>query len=553
MRAIASEFRIGSAYHGWLSSGQAKRGRRPTPPWCRSGATSSCGVARPTPPSRVRVRREAWEAVAAFLTKTDDWEIDDGRERLLLTNDRMAAFVAFGSAPEPRDTLQRFIGLRSASALVVANVVGAGIFTTTGFQAAALGNPRDILALWVVGGLLAFAGALCYAELGASMPRAGGEYVYLRETYGPALGFMSAVVSLVAGFSAPIASAAKGACFYLAHFVPALGAEAAGGVGATDLVALAIVWALIAIQLRGARAGVRFGDAVTAFEVGGVLAIMVAAFAFGRGRLANFAVTSASYTGMSSTEWQAALGTSLVFVMFCYSGWNASAYVASELRDPRRDLPRSLLLGTGLVVVLYLGINAVYFYGADVDALAGRVEVGLVAARQLFGPVGASAVSLVLVVSLLASASAMTIAGPRVYFAVGRDFQALRCLATVRPGTGTPVTALLVQGVVTSLIVLSGRVDQIMQYAGFTLSLFASLAVSCVLVLRVTRPELPRPFRTWGHPVTPLLFLAVSGWMMFWAFRGRPVESGLGLATVVLAGLLARLGAWRRAATPRPG
>lgn len=444
------------------------------------------------------------------------------------------------------DGLRAVIGLRSATALVVANVIGAGIFTTTGFQAADLGNPRDIFALWIVGGTLALAGALCYGELGASMPRAGGEYVYLRETYGPGLGFMSAVVSLVAGFSAPIASAAKSACFYLAHFVPALAEGAVVfGVGLNDLVALAIVWGLIAIQLRGARAGVRFGNVITTLKVGGVLAIIVAAFTIGHGRLSNFTATSASYADMSSADWQAALGTSLVFVMFCYSGWNASAYVAGELRNPRHDLPRSLLLGTGLVVALYLGMNAVYFYGADVDALAGKVEVGLVAARHLFGPAGVSAVSLVLVVSLLASASAMTISGPRVSFAVGRDFPMFRGLTNVSPGSGTPVTALLVQGVVTSLLVVSGRVDQIMQYAGFTLSLFASLAVSCVLVLRVTRPELPRPFRTWGYPVTPLLFLAVSCWMMFWAIRGRPVESGLGIATVALAGLLLRLGGRR--------
>jgi basic amino acid/polyamine antiporter, APA family len=465
----------------------------------------------------------------------------------------MATCAVSGSAPAltPGSPLHRFISLRSATALVVANVIGAGIFTTTGFQAADLGNPRDILVLWVVGGALALAGALCYAELGALMPQAGGEYVYLRETYSAELGFMSAVVSLVAGFSAPIASAAKSACVYLAHFVPALGEGAAAvGVGLNDLVALAIVWGLIGVQLRGARTGFRFGDAITVVKVGAVLAIIVAAFTVGHGRFANFTVTSASYADMSSTAWQTSLGTSLVFVMFCYSGWNASAYVAGELRAPQRDLPRSLLLGAGIVIALYLGMNAVYLYGADVDALAGKVEVGLVAARHLFGPAGVSAVSLVLVVSLLASASAMTIAGPRVYFAVGRDFPLLRDLASVSPGTGTPVTALVVQGVVTSLLVLSGRVDQIMQYAGFTLSLFASLAVSCVLVLRVTRPELPRPFRAWGYPLTPLLFLAVSCWMMFWAIRGRPLESGLGLATVALAGLLLRVGGRPRGARP---
>jgi APA family basic amino acid/polyamine antiporter len=234
----------------------------------------------------------------------------------------------------------------------------------------------------------------------------------------------------------------------------------------------------------------------------------------------------------------AALGTSLVFVMFCYSGWNASAYVAAEFKNPQRDLPRGLLLGTAIVVVLYLCINAVYFYGAGVSGLAGKVEVGLVASRALFGEAGTSAVTVVLLVSLVASAAAMTIAGPRVYYALGRDYPFYAALSRTSVKSGTPVSALIVQGAVTSAILLLGRVDQIQQYSGFTLTLFASLAVSCVIVRRIRQPELPRPFRVWLYPLPPLLFLGVSAWMMFWAFAGRPLESILGLVTVAVGGLL---------------
>ena len=418
--------------------------------------------------------------------------------------------------------LHRYIGLRSAVALVIANVIGAGIFTTTGFQAADLGHPGWIFGLWIVGGVLALCGALCYAELGASTPGAGAEYAYLRDTYGGAFGFMSAVVSLVAGFSAPIAAAAKSAVRYLVHFVPALdGADASFlGVTAPDAVALALVWGLIAVQLRGARAGMTFGDWLTVFKVVGLVAIVLAAFAVGRGSFSNLTEVSAGYETLSATDRYAALGTSLVFVMFCYSGWNASAYVASEFENPQRDLPRGLLLGTGFVVVLYLAINAVYFYGAPVDELAGKVEVGLVASRRLFGPTGTSAVVIVLLVSLVASASAMTIAGPRVYYALGRDYPLFAFLSRASERSGAPVTALLVQGVVTSGILLLGRVDQIQQYSGFTLSVFASLAVSCVIVRRIRQPDLPRPFRVFAYPLTPLLFLGVSLWMMFWALQG---------------------------------
>jgi APA family basic amino acid/polyamine antiporter len=423
---------------------------------------------------------------------------------------------------------------------VVANIIGAGIFTTTGFQAADLGHPGWIYLLWALGGVLALAGALCYAELGAAMPEAGAEYVYLRETYGPALGFMSAFVSLIAGFSAPIAAATKSLVRYARPFVPALGDEGArlGPLLHEDLAAIVVVWLLIAVHLRGRKGGFGFNDLMTLLKVVGITAIIVAAFAVGRGELERIIEVSPRFAQV--VEGRAllpAMATSLVFVMFCYSGWNASAYVASEMRDPHRDLPRSLLLGTGLVVVLYLGLNVVYFMGAGVDGLAGHVEVGQVAARELFGSAGAAVVTVILCVSIIASASAMTIAGPRVYYAFGRDFGPLQGLAYANPTTGAPSRSLLLQGVVTSAVIVSGRVDQIQQYAGFTLTLFASLAVSCVIVLRRKRPDLARPFRTWGYPFTPLLFLAVSGWMMVWAFRGRPVESTLSLLTVAIGGL----------------
>lgn len=434
-------------------------------------------------------------------------------------------------------SLFRQIRLRSATALVVANMIGAGIFTTTGFQAADLGHPVYIFVLWICGGVLALFGALCYAELGALMPQAGGEYVYLRRTYGPALGFMSAFVSLIAGFSAPIASATKALVRYLAYFFPVLGEELVLGLGLSlnDLIAIAIVWFLISVHIGGVRSGLGFNDAVTLFKVAGILIILLGAAAVGNGNLSNLTRVSDSFYELSRTETLTALGTSFIFVMFCYSGWNAAAYVAGEMKDPQRNLPRALLMGTGIVLVLYLGLNAVYLYGANVDELAGKVEVGLVASRALFGAAGVTLVNVVLSVSLLAAVSAMTVAGPRVYYALGIDFHQFSFLARTR-SNGAPVTALCLQGIITSAIILAGRVDQIQQYTGFTLVLFSSLAVSCVIVLRLRDPHLERPFRAWGYPFTPVLFLSVSVWMMYWAFQGRPLESTLALMTVVAGG-----------------
>ncbi len=436
--------------------------------------------------------------------------------------------------------LIRGIGLKSATALVIANIIGAGIFTSTGFQAGALGHPGYIFALWLVGGLLAFCGAVCYAELGAAMPRAGGEYVYLRETYGPSLGFMSAFVSLFAGFAAPIASALKSLVRYLTYFFPALASDPVlfGFININDWIAIGFAWTLVAIHLRGVKGGVRFNDWITLLKLSGILLIVFVAAAFGKGQISNLTHVSRSYGMMSLADKLGAFANSLIFVMFCYSGWNASAYVAGEIKEPRKNLPRSLIIGTGIVVLLYLALNAVYFYGANVDALANKVEVGLVAARNLFGVAGVTLVTTVLSVSLLASASAMTIAGPRVYYALGRDFSVFSIFARTDTTTGAPTASLLLQGVVTSVMILSGRVDQIQQYVGFTLTLFSCIAISCVIALRHRRPQMERPFRAWGYPLTPLLFLAISTWTLIWNFRGRPVESILSLVTVFAGGAM---------------
>jgi len=264
----------------------------------------------------------------------------------------------------------------------------------------------------------------------------------------------------------------------------------------------------------------------------------VAAAAVGKGHVSNLSYVSPAYGAMGLADKWGAFANSLIFVMFCYSGWNASAYVAGEIKNPRENLPRSLLLGTVIVVLLYLGLNAVYFYGANVDALANKVEVGLIAANALFGNVGAILVTAVLSISLVASASAMTIAGPRVYYALGRDFSPFRIFSRTSSTTGAPGASLLLQGAITSVMILSGRVDQIQQYVGFTLTLFASIAISCVIVLRFRRPQMARPFRAWGYPVTPLLFLTVSAWALVWNFRGRPLESTLSLVTVLFGGAI---------------
>lgn len=448
-----------------------------------------------------------------------------------------------GERQNGETTLQRYITLRSATLLVIANIIGAGIFTTTGFQAADLGHPILILALWAVGGVLAFCGAVCYGELGVLMPRAGGEYVYLRETYGGMVGFMSAFVSLVAGFSAPIAAACRAAVHYAEYFFPQLAVSNSRFAG--ELIAIGIVWSLVVLQRIGARRAMNFSDLLTGVKVAGIIVFIVAIWVSGKGQVSYLVQPTPESADLSLSARIAGLATSLIFVMYCYSGWNASAYLAEEFRRPERDLPRSLMLGTGIVMAIYLVINAAFFYAAGAEELAGRVEVGQVAAQKVMGNVGVSLVTALICLSLVVSALAMTIAGPRVYYALGEDYSVFGWLARSK-SAGAPWSASVIQGLVTTVILLTGRVDQIQQYAGFTLTLFAALAVSCVIVLRVRRPDEARAFRVWGYPWTPLVFLLLSAWMMVWAVRGRPVESLAGVATVIIGGVLFHFTAGRR-------
>ena len=342
--------------------------------------------------------------------------------------------------PAPADTgLTRVITLKAATGLVVANMIGAGIFTTTGYQAADLGHPGLIYALWVIGGVLAFCGALCFAELGAMLPRAGAEYVYIRESYGQALAFVSAFVALTAGFSAPIAAAAKSLVAYMGYLVaPLRDNPSLFGVELADACAIAVVWFLVAVHCRGARSGMRFGDAVTVFKVLGIVAIIAAAALWGDGRAANIVEVAAGYREKSPADLASAMATSLIFVTFCYLGWNGSAYVASEMKDPQSTLPKSLLEHRHRDRPLP-GLNVVYFYGAGVDGLSGQLNVGTLAAGSSSAPPGPP--SLILGVSILTSASAMTVAGSRVLFAFGQDMRL--CTGSPAHSLTAPWTALL--------------------------------------------------------------------------------------------------------------
>jgi len=421
------------------------------------------------------------------------------------------------------EQLVRGLGLFSATSLVVANMIGAGIFTTSGLLLQEVGHPLVMLALWTVGGLLALAGALCYGELGAAMPDAGGEYLYLARLFHPALGFLSGWVSFLVGFSAPLAASALACSHYLwSAFAPTVDAELP-----RKVLALLLLAALTAVHVRGVRSGARFQNALTVAKVALILALITAGALSGRGDIGNFG-QQANDVGTMSPSLKT-MGLALMWIMFAYSGWNSSGYVGAEIREPQRNLPRSLLAGTGVVMLLYLALNMLFVYAVPPRELSGVIAVGGLAAEHLFGSAAQAIFSGLIGCALLSSLSALIMLGPRVYYAMARDGLFFRAASVVRPEARVPARSILLQSALAAALILTGTFEQILTYMGFCLGIFPILAVLGLFRLRSVRTP---GYRMPGFPLVPLTFAAASALILVLAFQERPIESSIALLTV---------------------
>jgi basic amino acid/polyamine antiporter, APA family len=431
------------------------------------------------------------------------------------------------------------VGTKTAALLVVGSMIGTGVFTTTGLLVKDLGSPRAVLAAWIVGGLLALCGALSYAELVAALPRNGGEYQLLGRVYHPAIGFAAGVISVVVGFSAPLAASALAFGHYVSSIVPGLSPVAA---------ALGIVVLLAALHATSVPAGGRFQAVVTSVEVALIVLFVAAGLLLG----SPSRVLVTGPVPVLSTLASPSFALSLIFVSFAYSGWNGAAYLAGEVRHPSRAIPIALLAGTALVTALYVALNAVFLSSAPLSDLSGVVEVGHVAAAKLLGDGAGLLVSVVIALVLASSVSAMLMAGPRVCEAMGVDHPRLAFLA-YRTRKGGPAAAVALQAALAVAMVLTSSFGALLSYVGFTLSLIAGLTVLGVIVLRSREPRLGRPYKTWGYPATPLLFVALSTWMAWHALLENPASSWVGLATIAFAlASYAVLGRGHRLVTGRP-
>jgi APA family basic amino acid/polyamine antiporter len=415
------------------------------------------------------------------------------------------------------------VSLTTAICIVVANMVGTGVFTSLGFQVADLPSGFVVLCLWVVGGVVALGGALSYAELAAALPRSGGEYHFLSRIFHPALGFLAGWTSATVGFAAPIALAAMAFGKYAKGLAPGV---------SPLLLSMVLVWGTTAIHFAGQKRGSAFQNCFTFLKVILIVAFIVAGFL-------THATPGISFLP-AQHDWRLMTGSSfaisLVFVMYSYSGWNASTYIVNEIRDPVRNVPRSVFIGTLIVLVLYVALNASFLRTTPMQAMAGKVDVGLIAGVRIFGAEGGKVVAGLICLGLVSAVSSMVWIGPRVTVAMGEDLPGLSLLA-VKTKNGIPRLALVVQGAITTVLLLSGKFEDVLVYIQMALILFSALTVLGVIVLRIREPGLARPYRTWGYPVTPVLFLIVSGFMIFYLFQTKPLESLAGLGTV-LSGLI---------------
>ena len=407
------------------------------------------------------------------------------------------------------------LGVPTATAVVIAAMVGSGVFTTLGFQVAEIRSTFTIMMVWLVGGVIALCGAFTYGELGAALPRSGGEYHLLRRVYTPALGFLSGWVSATVGFAGPSALAAMALASYTATFIP--------GIPENHLAA-GVVLGFSLIHASSLQVGTTFQNLLTVLKVGLILGFVGAAFTVDQVQ----GITLWPQAGDVGLITGPAFAIALIFVSYAYTGWNAAIYIAGEIKQPSRTLPRSLLLGTLAVTALYALLNYVFLRTVPMDELAGQIEVGFLAGVHIFGEAGGQVTAAIIAGLLASTVSAYVFLGPRILMVMGEDMPALTWLS-VKSQRGLPVNAFIFQTLVTLAFIYTSTFDQVMLYASILLIANSTLAVAGVYVLRMNEPNLPRPYRTWGYPVTPAVFLAVNIWTLMYVLQTRPFESFVGL------------------------
>ncbi len=428
--------------------------------------------------------------------------------------------------------LERKLGLFPLTNIVLANIIGAGIFTTTGYLMDFLKNPLLMLSLWVIGGIIAFCGALAFGELGAAYPEAGGEYTFISKLFNPMLGFLSGWLSLIVGFSAPIAASAIGFSKYFLRAFPevqewlsisgSLNNEFIG-----RLLSILVIILFSGIHSLGLSLGTKVQNALTLLKILLVVGLIVLGFGLGEGNFES--LQSSRDFSYDFSGWKS-IGLSVMFIMFAYSGWNSATYIGSEAKNPGKTIPWSLLISTGLVMLMYVGVNLFFVYAIPAHKMLGEPEIGALAANYAFGKTTERVISLLIAFALFSSLSAFIILGPRVYYQMAKNKQFFTSMGHIHPKAKVPVNAILLQGGIAIILVLSGTFEQILTYMGFALGIFPIVAVAGVFKLRKQNKSV---LKLPGFPIVHLFFIGTGVLILLLAFFERPMESGVAILTAL--------------------
>lgn len=384
------------------------------------------------------------------------------------------------------------IGVKTASTFVIANMIGTGVFTSLGFQLFSTTNPITIALIWLVGGIIALCGAIVYSELGAAMPRSGGEYNFLSEIYHPAVGFLSGWVSLIVGFAAPVALACMALSSYVCRIFPSVNPTVLG---------VTVLSVITLIHLFSKKVGTTVQNILTVAKILIILVFIVAGFLCTPEGIGNFDNAKFDTNDIFSTGF----AVSLIWVYYAYSGWNAAAYISGDIKNPQRNVPLAMMASTFFVTVLYLALNMVFLRTAPVSELTGQVEVGLISAVHVFGPKGGAVMGLLIALMLTSSISSMVYVGPRVGMTMGEDHKMFRFL-TWKNKLDCPSVAVALQWFISLMLILTNSFKEVTEYTGIVLSFCSMLTVAGVFVHRRRFPNATRPYKSFGYPVTPLVF-----------------------------------------------
>ena len=453
--------------------------------------------------------------------------------------------VISSQSDDSSHSLIRQLGTFDSTMMMVGLVIGSGIFLTTGIMAKALPSPALIMLVWIVGGLITLTGALTYAELGAAMPYAGGQYVYLREAYGPFAGFLFGWILFLVTMGGSIAALGVAFAEYFGHFFPALstgsmifslkiplfGNTVTYTLSWGQLVALGIIILLSGCNYIGVIFGKMIQNIVTVIKIGALLIFIAAGIALGRGGAVPI---SWNPKGIDLGELIIGFGVALVAVTWAFDGWNNITYASGEIKNPKRNLPFSLVAGTIIIIILYTLTNYVYLRALPVQDMAGVVPIAEKAAATLFGGTSAGLLSAAVLISVFGALNGAIFVGPRVYYAMASDGLFFRKAAQVHTRFRTPAYSIIIQTIWACILTVSGTFEQLFTFVVFITILFYILTAASVFTLRKKFPNLPRPYKTWGYPVIPIIFILTSTGILINTLIEKPVESLIGLGFTLL-------------------